>query len=121
MELISSRSIRTPILIGEHVRNPESKLDILVAGASDFARADPDYDGGITGCLKIARAAEALGMDVEVHACGPAMRHLMAALRNSNYYEMNLLHPRTANAWHLPVYGEGYADELDSTPALSYT
>ena len=109
--------IRTPILIGEHVRNPESNLDILVAGASDFARADPDYDGGITGCLKIARAAEALGMDVEVHACGPAMRHLMAALRNSNYYEMNLVHPRTANAWHLPVYGEGYADELDSIDA----
>ena len=45
------------------------------------------------------------------------MRHLMAALRNSNYYEMNLVHPRTANAWHLPVYGEGYADELDSIDA----
>ncbi|NIR99197.1 MAG: hypothetical protein GWO39_13960 [Gammaproteobacteria bacterium] len=45
------------------------------------------------------------------------MRHLMAALRNSNFYEVNLVHPRTRNAWHLPVYGDGYADELDSIDA----
>jgi L-alanine-DL-glutamate epimerase-like enolase superfamily enzyme len=109
--------IRTPLLITEHVKNPEANADILVSGATDFARADPDYDGGITGCLKIARTAESLGMDCEVHACGPAMRHLMAALRNSNYYELNLVHPRTRNAWHLPVYLDGYADELESIDA----
>ena len=37
----------------------------------------------------------------------------MAALR-SNYYEMNLVHPRAGNPWSLPVYADGYADELDS-------
>lgn len=106
--------VKTPILITEFVRNAESKIDILAAGASDFGRADPDYDGGITGCVKTALACETLGMDCEVHACGPPMRHLMAALRNSNYYEMNLLHPRMSNAWSLPVYTGDYADEIDS-------
>ena len=106
--------VRTPILVGEHVRNPESKTDMLVAGVSDFARVDPDYDGGITGCYKAAMAAEALGIDVEVHACGPAMRQLMAALRSSNYYELNLLHPRMGNAWSLPVYADDYSDDIDA-------
>ena len=48
------------------------------------------------------------------------MRHLMAALRNSNYYELNLVHPQTVNAWHLPVYGDGYADELSSIDKDGY-
>jgi L-alanine-DL-glutamate epimerase-like enolase superfamily enzyme len=105
--------VKTPLLITEHVRNVETTTDIAMAGATDFLRADPDYDGGITGCYKTAIAAEALGMDVEVHSCGPAMRQLMAALKNSNYYEINLVHPRTGNPWHLPVYADGFSDELD--------
>ena len=109
--------VKTPILITEFVRNVETTIDILAAGATDFGRADPDYDGGITGCLKTAIACEALGMDCEVHACGPAMRQLMSALRNSNYYEMNLLHPQMTNAWSLPVYADDYSDEIDSIGA----
>ena len=106
--------VKTPILITEFVRNAETTIDVLLAGATDFARVDPDYDGGITGCYKTAIAAQTLGMDAEVHACGPPMRHLMAALSNSNYYEINLLHPRTPNAWCLPVYASDYSDEFDS-------
>jgi L-alanine-DL-glutamate epimerase-like enolase superfamily enzyme len=86
---------------------------MMVAGATDFARADPDYDGGITGCHKVAVAAEGLGMDCEVHSCGPAMRQLMAACRNANYYEVNLVHPDCPNAWSLPFYEGGYSDQLD--------
>ncbi|MGI9334152.1 MAG: enolase C-terminal domain-like protein [Gammaproteobacteria bacterium] len=111
------RHVRTPILIGEHVRNPEAKADMMVAGVTDFARVDPDYDGGLTGCYKAALAAEALGLDVEVHSCGPAMRQLMAGLRSSNYYEINLVHPRIGNAWALPVYADGYSDDVDAVDA----
>lgn len=105
--------VRTPIMITENIRNPESQLDVLVAGASDFARVDPDYDGGITGSMKVATAAQSLGLDVEVHSCGPAMRQVVSALRNANYYELNLLHPRLPNAWTLPVYADGYSDDVD--------
>ncbi len=105
--------VKTPILVTEHVRNPETSMDMLLGGATDFARADPDYDGGLTGCWKLAQAAEMVGMDTEVHACGPAMRHLMAACPKSNYYEVNLVHPVIGNAWSLPVYACGYSDDLD--------
>ncbi len=57
-------------------------------------RADADYDGGITGLMKIAHAAEGFGLDCEIHAPGPAHRHCMAALRNTNYYELGLVHPQ---------------------------
>ena len=112
--------IKTPLLITEHVRNPETTIDVLQQSATDFARVDPDYDGGITGSYKAALAAESLGMDVEVHSCGPAMRHLMAALRNSNYYEVNLVHPQAPNPWQLPVYADGYTDELDCIDSAGY-
>jgi L-alanine-DL-glutamate epimerase-like enolase superfamily enzyme len=109
--------VKTPLLVTEHIHTPEVSTDMLVNGATDFGRADPDYDCGITGSMKIATAADALGMDTEVHACGPAMRHVMAALAKSNYYEVNLLHPVIGNAWDLPVYTCGYSDSIDCIDA----
>lgn len=53
-------------------------------------------------------------MDVELHIAGPAQRHCMAAIRNSNFYEMGLVHPKLSNIVSLPVYKDGYADELVS-------
>lgn len=105
--------IRTPILETEHVRGVEPKADFLLAGGTDFLRCDPEYDMGITGALKIAHLGEALGMDVEIHACGPAHRHLMSAMRNSNYYELALVGPDCLNAVP-PVYACDYSDQLDS-------
>lgn len=105
-------AIRTPILATEHVRGIEPKADFAIGGGTDFLRADPEYDLGITGCMKIAHLAEALGMDVEIHACGPAHRHCMSAIRNSNYYEVALVGPKAANPLP-PVYTCGYSDNLD--------
>ena len=91
----------------------EAHVDLSLADATDFVRADADYDGGITGVMKIAHAAEGLGMDLELHFVGPAHRHCMAAMRNSNYYEMGLVHPKM-RSFAPPVYKDGYSDELDS-------
>ena len=87
---------------------------MAAAEATDFARADPEYDGGITGVMKIAHAAEGFGMDLELHIAGPAQRHCMAAVRNSNFYEMGLVHPKLDNIVSLPIYQDGYDDELTS-------
>lgn len=104
--------IRTPLLQGEHVRSLEPHVDLIVADATDFVRADPDMDAGITGVMKIAHAAEGFGLDVELHAPGPAQRHCMAAIRNTNYYELGLLSPKT-EATHAPVYAN-YSDTYES-------
>ena len=110
---VLSEKLSTPILVGEHMRNFETSTDMIINGASFFSRADPDYDGGITGSYKLATASEGLGIDCEIHSCGPAMRHLISAVRNSNFYEVNLVHPNCKNAWSLPIYLDGYSDEID--------
>jgi L-alanine-DL-glutamate epimerase-like enolase superfamily enzyme len=108
--------IKTPLLQTEHVRGLEPKADFIVAEATDFVRADPEYDLGITGTMKIAHLAESFGLDVEIHASGPAHRHCMAAIRNTNFYEVALVGPRCANAMP-PVYKCGYSDELHAVGA----
>lgn len=108
--------LKTPLLIGEHVRGLEPKADFIMAGGTDYVRVDPEYDSGITGAIKTARMAEAFGLDVEVHAVGPAHRHVMGAIRNSNYYEMALVGPDCPNVVP-PVYTCGYSDQIDSIDA----
>ena len=104
--------LQTPILMGEHIRTLEPKVDMVVAGATDYMRVNPTYDMGITGAMKIAHAAEGFGMDVEIHAPGPAQRHVMAAIRNANYYELGLVHP-IAPSSAPPIYTD-YQDTLNA-------
>jgi L-alanine-DL-glutamate epimerase-like enolase superfamily enzyme len=104
--------LKTPILQTEHVRGVEPKADFLIAGGTDFLRVDPEYDMGITGCMKIAHLAEAFGIDAEIHVSGPAHRACMSAMRNSNYYEVGLVGPDCPNVIP-PVYKCGYSDELN--------
>jgi len=108
--------VATPLLIGEHIRGLENKADFAISGASDFVRVNPDYDMGLTGALKIANMAEALGLDAEVHSAGPAHRHLVAALRNTNYYELALVGPKSG-ASRPDIYTCGYADKLETVGA----
>jgi len=107
------QKIDTPILQTEHVRGLETHTDFVANEATDFVRADPEYDAGITGAMKVAHAAESFGLDVEYHAPGPAHRHCMAATRNSNYYEMALVHPKVELPTP-PVYAGEYTDALDA-------
>jgi L-alanine-DL-glutamate epimerase-like enolase superfamily enzyme len=101
--------LRTPLLVSEHVRGVEQKAAFLLAGGCDMIHADPEYDLGITGAIKIAHFCEALGMDVQLHACGPAHRAVMSALRNTHFYEMALMGPGMPNAVP-PAYVSDYSD-----------
>ncbi|MDH5797066.1 MAG: hypothetical protein OEZ19_00765 [Paracoccaceae bacterium] len=113
---ILREKIRTPLLQTEHIRGVEPKADFVLAGGTDFLRSDPEYDMGITGAMKIAHLAEALGIDCEVHAPGPAHRAVVSAMRNTNFYEVALVHPDCPNSIP-PVYACGYSDELDCIDA----
>jgi L-alanine-DL-glutamate epimerase-like enolase superfamily enzyme len=102
--------LRTPLLVGEHVRGIELKTAFILAGGGDMLHVDPEYDMGITGAIKIAHVAEALGLDIQYHACGPAHRACLAATRNSHLYELALVGPAMPNAVP-PVYTCGYSDQ----------
>jgi L-alanine-DL-glutamate epimerase-like enolase superfamily enzyme len=103
--------IRTPLLELEHVRGLEAHVDMIVGEGTDFVRADPDYDGGVTGVMKIAHAAEGFGLDVELHGPGPVRRQLMASIENTNYYEIVALHPVAPN--FVTVAHREYTDQLE--------
>jgi L-alanine-DL-glutamate epimerase-like enolase superfamily enzyme len=105
--------LTTPLLVCEHVRGLEAKAAFLLAGGGDLLHADPEYDMGITGALKIASFCQALGLDVQYHACGPAHRAVMAATPNTRFYELALVGPDMPNAVP-PVYGGGYSDQADA-------
>jgi L-alanine-DL-glutamate epimerase-like enolase superfamily enzyme len=107
------QKLKTPLLIGEHVRGLEAKADFIEAEATDFVRANPTLDMGITGVMKIARLAEAHGLDVEMHGCGPAHRHCMASMRNANYYELTLCAPKIGNP-QPPLYTCGYSENPEA-------
>ena len=104
----------TPLLMTELVRGLEPHADFAAAEATDFLRADPEWDGGITGAIKIARVAEGFGLDVEYHLAGPAQRHLMAATRNSNFYEIGLVGPSSGPPHTEPPIYDAYTDRLES-------
>ena len=107
--------VKTPLLQMEHIRGLEQHVDFILAEGTDFVRGDPDTDGGITGVMKIAHAAEGLGLDIELHApAGPERRHLMAAIHNMNYYEMGLIHPKAQIVPKPPVFKCDYRDGLDT-------
>ncbi len=105
--------VRTPLLQMEHIRGLESHVDFIVADGTDFVRGDIEHDGGITGVMKLAHVAEGFGLDMEMHLVGPAERHVLGAIRNTNYYEMGLLHPKAP--WYgVDVYKCDYRDGLDA-------
>ena len=55
--------IRTPLLQGEKVHSIQQKVNLLLANATDFIHGGIP-ENGVTGTMKLAGAAEALGVDV---------------------------------------------------------
>ena len=66
--------------------------------------------------MKIAHFAESIGMDIQVHACGPAHRACVAAIRNTHFYELALVGPDMPNLVP-PVYACGYSDAIEAVAA----
>lgn len=108
--------ITTPLLQTEHIFGLEQHVDFIVNGGTDFVRSGVYEDGGITGVMKVAHAAEGFGLDVELHGGGLAHRHCIAAIRNTNYYELGLLNPKVKNT-KPPIYPPEYTDELENVDA----
>ena len=105
--------ITTPVLQTEHIFGLEQHVDFIVNGGTDFVRSGVYEDGGISGVMKVAHAAEGFGLDVELHGGGLAHRHCIAAIRNTNYYELGLLNPKIKNT-KPPIYPPEFVDELEN-------
>lgn len=108
--------IKTPLLQTEHIFGLEQHVDFIVNGGTDFVRTGTYEDGGITGAMKVARAAEGFGLDVEFHGGSIPHRHCIAAVRNTNYYELGLLNPLIKHT-KPPIHPPEFTDELENIDA----
>jgi len=104
--------VRTPILQTEHIRLLEQHVDFIVSDSTDYVRVGAHEDGGITGALKIAHASEGFVLDAELHGPGPVHRHIMSSIRNTNFYELGLVHPGVTSN-RSPIYEGDFNDNLD--------
>lgn len=107
--------IQTPLLQGEQVATVEQRMALVLEKATDYLRADLGRHG-LTGSLKLAHAAEAVGMDIEPHRSGPAELHFLAAVKNANYYEVVWVHPVMRNS-EPPIYKNVSITGLDCIDA----
>ncbi len=107
--------IRTPLLQGEKVRTIQERMNLVLQKATDFVRADLGLHG-ITGSLKLAHAAESVGVDIEPHRSGPAELQFLAAVRNANYYEVVWVHPVMRDS-EPPIYKNVTITGLDCIDA----
>jgi len=72
---------------------PYSHAPYIATGAVDRVRADVSWSGGITGTLKVARTAEAFGMNCEIHTAiyhplDLVNLHVACAIGNCDYFEL---------------------------------
>ena len=63
--------------------------------------------------MTLAHAAESLGIDIEFHGANPTVRQCMASVRNTNYYEMGLVHPNAQISHPSELYID-YDDSLEA-------
>lgn len=83
-----SEKLRVPLLVAE--TSPGSfynAADFVHFGKGDMVRINAGLKGGITGAMKIAHLAEAFNLRAEVHGGGDLHMHLIAAFRNTSFYE----------------------------------
>lgn len=100
----------TLLLQGEKVQTVEQRMDMILQGATDLIRGDVAMQG-LTGTMKLAHAAESVGIDIEPHGSGPAQLHFMAATKNANYYEVVWVHPNMPS-FNPPIHKNMNVDTL---------
>ncbi|WP_311173461.1 enolase C-terminal domain-like protein [Halobellus ordinarius] len=90
-----AEQLDTPLLGLEHSRTgPYGFANYISEDVFEYVRGDAHSNGGITGAMKTAHLAESFGVDIEFHVGGPSHLHCMSAIRNTNYFEKGLLHPK---------------------------
>lgn len=110
--------ISTPLLQGEQVATIEQRMALVLEKATDFVRADIGKHG-LTGTLKLAHAAETVGLDIEPHRAGPAELQFLAGVKNANYYENVWVHPVMRNS-EPPIYTNVQITGLDCIDSEGY-
>ncbi len=104
-----TRSLTTPIQIGENFYGPEDLARALATAACDYMMPDAQRIGGVTGWMRAAGLAEAAEAPMSSHLFPEFSRHLLAATPTAHWLEYVdwaspvLVAPATVEDGHLPI------------------
>ncbi|HEY5637552.1 MAG TPA: enolase C-terminal domain-like protein [Burkholderiales bacterium] len=82
-----TRTLSTPIQVGENFMGPEQMAQALAAGACDFCMPDAQRIGGVTGWMRAAALAQGAGMEMSSHLFPEASCHLLAVTPTAHWLE----------------------------------
>jgi len=95
-----ARELKTPIQLGENFYGPRELSKALGAGACDYAMLDLMRIGGVSGWLRSAPIASAMGIQVSTHLYPEVCAHLMRITETAHWLEWQ--------DWAYPVLREPF-------------
>ncbi|GAA4832276.1 enolase C-terminal domain-like protein [Luteimicrobium xylanilyticum] len=82
-----ARTTRTPLQMGENFYGPRDLYDMVRAGATQYAMADLERIGGVTGWIRTAGLAAAAGVQLSNHLYPEFAVHLLRAAPTAHWAE----------------------------------
>jgi mandelate racemase len=95
-----TRELKTPVQLGENFYGPRELMRALNAGAGDYVMPDLMRIGGVSGWLRAAPIAAALGVEVSTHLYPEVAGHLMRVTETAHWLEWQ--------DWAYPVLAEPF-------------
>jgi mandelate racemase len=95
-----ARELRTPVQLGENFYGPRELMKALEMGAGDYVMPDLMRIGGVSGWLRAAPIAAALGIEVSTHLYPEVAAHLMRVTETAHWLEWQ--------DWAYPILAEPF-------------
>ncbi len=95
-----ARELKTPLQLGENFYGPRELARALLAKAGDYVMLDLMRIGGVSGWLRAAPIASALGVEVSTHLYPEVCGHLMRVTETAHWLEWQ--------DWANPVLAEPF-------------
>ena len=96
-----TRELKTPVQLGENFYGPRELARAVQMGAGDYVMPDLMRIGGVSGWLRAAPIAAAMGIEVSTHLYPEAAAHLMRVTETAHWLEWQ--------DWANPVLAEPFA------------
>ena len=96
-----ARELETPVQLGENFYGPRELLRAIHAGAGDYVMPDLMRIGGVSGWLRAAPIAAAMGIEVSTHLYPETAAHLMRITETAHWLEWQ--------DWACPILAEPFA------------
>jgi mandelate racemase len=95
-----ARELKTPVQLGENFYGPRELMRALETGAGDYVMPDLMRIGGVSGWLRAAPIAAALGIEVSTHLYPEVAAHLMRVTETAHWLEWQ--------DWAYPILSEPF-------------